>query len=485
MIRSSSTAVLLACLCVCFPPRDSGAASVRDFSAEQLQDSGAASPGDAVVRLWGSGTVSSHSAAVSASESLSGDTLDVLRAEIDARVVAVEEKAVAWRRDIHQHPELGNREFRTAGIVAEHLRGLGMEVRTGVAHTGVVGVLRGGLPGPVVAVRADMDALPVTEMVDLPFASRATGEYMGQKVGVMHACGHDLHTAIGMGTAEVLAGIRDRLPGTVVFIFQPAEEGAPPGEEGGAALMIAEGALEGPRPEAIFGLHVWTAGYTGMLGYRPGGILASSQTLRMVVHGTQTHGAMPWNGVDPIVTASQIVLGLQTIVSRQVDLTTAPAVVTIGMIQGGIRHNIIPDSVVLVGTVRTLDPGMKGEVEERIRRVAQGIASGAGARVEVELTSGIPVTYNDPELTRRMAPTLERVAGREQVREIPPGTAAEDFSFFQQEIPGLYLNLGVVPDTILLEDAAPVHSPWFFADEGALPVGIRTMANLVLDFLGG
>jgi amidohydrolase len=443
MVRPNPAAALLACLCVFLLPMDS-------VSARQAGDA----------------------------------ALDPLRAEIDARVAEVEEKVVAWRRDIHQHPELGNREFRTAGIVAEHLRGLGMEVRTEVAHTGVVGVLRGGLPGPVVAIRADMDALPVTEQVDLPFASRATGEYMGQEVGVMHACGHDLHTAIAMGAAEVLAGMRERLPGTVVFIFQPAEEGAPPGEEGGASLMIAEGALEDPRPEAIFGLHVW-AGPTGMLGYRAGGILASSQTLRIVVHGTQTHGAMPWNGVDPIVTASQIVLGLQTIVSRQVDLTTAPAVVTIGMIQGGMRHNIIPDSVVLVGTVRTLDPGMKVEVEGRIRRIAEGIAASAGARAEVDLAPGVPVTYNDPELTRRMVPTLERVAGRERVREMSAGTAAEDFSFFQQEIPGLYFTLGVIPDSIPLAEAAPVHSPYFFADEAALPVGVRAMANLVLDFLGG
>jgi amidohydrolase len=443
MIRPNPAAALLACLCVFLLPMDS-------VSARQAGDA----------------------------------ALDPLRAEIDARVAEVEGKVVAWRRDIHQHPELGNREFRTAGIVAEHLRSLGMEVRTEVAHTGVVGVLRGGLPGPVVAIRADMDALPVTEQVDLPFASRATGEYMGQEVGVMHACGHDLHTAIAMGAAEVLAGMRERLPGTVVFIFQPAEEGAPPGEEGGASLMIAEEALEDPRPEAIFGLHVW-AGPTGMLGYRAGGILASSQTLRIVVHGTQTHGAMPWNGVDPIVTASQIVLGLQTIVSRQVDLTTAPAVVTIGMIQGGIRHNIIPDSVVLVGTVRTLDPGMKVEVEGRIRRIAEGIAASAGARAEVDLAPGVPVTYNDPELTRRVVPTLERVAGRERVQEMSPGTAAEDFSFFQQEIPGLYFTLGVIPDSIPLAAAAPVHSPYFFADEAALPVGVRAMANLVLDFLGG
>jgi amidohydrolase len=270
----------------------------------------------------------------------------------------------------------------------------------------------------------------------------------------------------------------------VVFIFQPAEEGAPPGEEGGAALMIAEGALENPRPDAIFGLHVWPT-RLGMLGYRAGGAMASSQTLRMVVRGSQTHGAMPWGGVDPIVTASQIVLGLKTIVSRQVDLTTAPVVVTIGSIHGGLRQNIIPDSVVLVGTVRTLDPAMQVDVEKRIRRIAEGIASSAGARVEVDLSRGLPVTYNEPDLTRRMAPTLERVAGREGVREVPPATAAEDFSFFQQEIPGLYFFLGVIPDSIPLEEAAPNHSPYFFADEGALPVGVRAMANLVVDFLGG
>ncbi len=460
MIRSRPLAVLLTCLCVFVSSHSSGAASLRDSGALPLRG------------------------AVMAAGSLGGDTLAALRAEVDSRTREIEDKVAAWRRDFHQHPELGNREFRTSRIIAEHLRDLGLEVRTEVAHTGVVGVLRGGLPGPVVAVRADMDALPVTEMVDLPFASRATGEYMGEEVGVMHACGHDLHMAIAMGAAEVLAGLRERLPGTVVFIFQPAEEGAPPGEEGGAALMIAEGALEDPRPEAIFGLHVWPS-HTGTLGYRAGGAMASSQTLRIVVHGHQSHGAMPWEGVDPIVTASQIVLGLQTVVSRQLDLTTAPAVVTIGSIHGGVRHNIIPDSVVMVGTVRTLDPEMQLEAEERIRRLASGIAAGAGARVEVDLSGGIPVTYNDPELTRRMVPTLERVVGREQLQEASPATAAEDFSFFQQEIPGLYYFLGVIPDSIPLEKAAPLHSPYFFADEAALPVGVRAMANLVVDFLAG
>lgn len=412
------------------------------------------------------------------------DARQALYRELETRVQEVTPKVVAWRRDFHQHPELGNREFRTAEIIARHLRSLGMEVRTGVAHTGVVGVLRGARPGPVVALRADMDALPVTEMLDLPFASRVRTEYQGREVGVMHACGHDLHMAIAMGAAEVLAGIRDRLPGSVVFLFQPAEEGAPEGEEGGAALMIKEGALENPRPEAIFGLHVWP-NRLGTIGYRPGGTMASSQTLRIVVHGRQTHGAMPWGGVDPVVAAAQVVLGLQTIVSRRVDLTVAPAVVTVGVIQGGVRSNIIPDSVVLVGTVRTLDPAHQRQVEAEIRRMAQGIAEAAGARVEVGLSGGYPVTYNDPELTRRMVPTLERVAGKERVVVVPPATAAEDFSFFQQLIPGLYFFLGVIPDTIPLEKAAPNHSPYFYADEGALPVGVRAMANLVVDYLMG
>jgi amidohydrolase len=410
--------------------------------------------------------------------------LEALRAEIDARVVDVTEKVVTWRRDLHEHPELGNREFRTAGIVADHLRSLGMEVQTEVAHTGVVGLLEGGLPGPVVALRADMDALPVTELVDLPFASKATAEFNGRDVGVMHACGHDNHMAILMGAAEVLAGVRDRLPGTVKFIFQPAEEGAPQGEGGGAQMMVQEGVLQDPRPEAIFGLHVMPAP-VGFVGYRPGGAMASPQTLRIVVRGSQTHGAMPWGGVDPIVVASQIVLGLQTIVSRQVDLTTAPAVVTIGQINGGIRNNIIPDSVVMVGTVRTLDMEMQARVGERIRRTARGIAESAGASAEVFLFGGAPVTYNDPDLTRRMAPTLKRVAGPGMAAEVPPVTGSEDFSFYQQEIPGLFFFLGVIPDSIPLERAAPNHSPYFFADEAALPVGVRAMANLVVDYLAG
>jgi amidohydrolase len=408
--------------------------------------------------------------------------LEALRSEIDARTAEVSGKVVDWRRDLHEHPELGNREFRTAGVIAEHLRSLGMEVRTEVAHTGVVGILRGGRPGPVVALRADMDALPVTELVDIPFASRTRTEYNGQEVGVMHACGHDNHMAILMGAAEVLAGMRDRLPGTVKFIFQPAEEGAPAGEEGGADLMIAEDVLEDPRPDAIFGLHVMPFP-TGFIGYRAGGAMASVQSLRITVRGKQTHGAMPWRGVDPIVTAAQIVMGLQTVVSRQADITQAPAVVTIGQINGGVRSNIIPDSVVMVGTVRTLDPEMRERIEEGIHRTAEGIAQSAGATAEVRLTPPGPVTYNDPDLTRRMVATLERVAGPGKAGEVPPITGSEDFAYYQQEVPGLFFFLGVIPDAIPLSEAAPNHSPYFFADEAALPVGVLALANLAVDFL--
>ncbi len=405
-----------------------------------------------------------------------------LRNEIDRITAEIENQVVAWRRDIHQHPELGNREFRTAALVAEHLRKLGMEVQTEVAHTGVVGVLRGGRPGPVVALRADMDALPVTERTDVPFASRVRTEYNGQEVGVMHACGHDVHTAVLLGAAEVLAGMRDQLPGTVKFIFQPAEEGSPEGERGGASLMIEEGALENPRPEVIFGLH--TGGTTvGSIRYRTGGIMASAQTLRIKVMGSQTHGASPWEGVDPIVVASQIVLGLQTIVSRQSDISKAAAVVTIGSIHGGVRSNIIPDSVLMVGTIRTLDPDMQQKIEQRIRRTVDGIASSAGATAEVFISGGLPITYNDPDLTRRMAPTLTRVAANGDAAERTPSTGAEDFSYYQREIPGMFVFLGGVPEGVAPEDAAPHHSPDFFFDEGAIPVGVRALSHLVVDYM--
>lgn len=408
-----------------------------------------------------------------------------LHAELERRAERVLPKVVAWRRDLHQHPELSNREFRTAKLVAEHLTGLGLEVRTGVAHTGVVAVLRGGRPGPVVALRADMDALPVTEQVDLPFRSVARTEYNGQEVGVMHACGHDNHVAILMGVAEVLAGMRRDLPGTVKFIFQPAEEGAPAGEEGGASMMIREGVLEDPRPAAIFGLHVWP-GPVGTVSYRSGPLMAASDWLHIVVRGRQTHGALPWGGVDPVVVASQIVLGLQTVVSRQVDLTHVPAIVTIGMIHGGNRGNIIPDSVVMQGTIRTFDEAMRADIKERVRRTAESIAGAAGATAVVDFGTGNnPVTYNDPALTERMVPTLERVLGRDNVRIGQLSTPAEDFSLYGQVIPGMFFFLGIVPEGQDPDTAPRNHSPLFFADEGALPVGVRAMANLALDYLLG
>lgn len=405
-----------------------------------------------------------------------------LASEIDRAVEAVTPKVVAWRRDIHQHPELGLHETRTAQLVAEHLRSLGLEVRTGVGRTGVVGVLRGARPGPVVALRADMDALPVTEQVDLPFKSTARTEYEGQEVGVMHACGHDMHTAMLMGVAEVLAGLKDRLPGTVVFLFQPNEEGMP-GERQGADLMIADGALANPAPQAIFGLHV-RPDRVGQILYRAGGALAGSDVLHIVVKGRQTHGALPWGGVDPIVIASQIVLGLQTIPSRQIDLTKAPAIVTVGMIQGGNRYNIIPDSVILLGTVRTFDEGMRADIKQRIQRTAEDIARSAGGTARVDFgASGLPVTYNDPALTARMLPTLRRVAGPGNLEESVPWTPAEDFSLYQQKIPGMFFFLGVTPADRDPATAPRNHSPYFYADEAALPVGVKAMANLAVDYL--
>ena len=398
------------------------------------------------------------------------------------RIAQVMPKVVAWRRDIHQHPELGNRETRTATLVADHLRSLGMEVRTGVAHTGVVGVLRGARPGPVVALRADMDALPVTELVNVPFASKVRTMYNGQEVGVMHACGHDNHVAILMGVAEVLAGMRADLAGSVKFIFQPAEEGAPEGEEGGAEMMVAQGALASPAPEVIFGLHVWPD-TVGRLTYRAGGIMAAADYLRIVVHGKQTHGAAPWGGVDPIVTSAQIINALQTIPSRQMDLTAAPSIVTIGMIDGGIRSNIIPDSVVMLGTIRTLDTLHQRDIHARIERTVEKVAESAGATATVTIRRGYPVTSNDPALTARMAPTLVRVARDGKAAVMAPVTGAEDFSFFQQKIPGLYFFLGVTPDGTDPARAPKNHSPHFFADEKALPVGVRALTQLTLDYM--
>jgi len=405
-----------------------------------------------------------------------------LDAEIDRRAALVEGKVVAWRRDIHEHPELSNHEVRTAQIVAEHLRALGLEVRTGVAHNGVVGVLRGGKPGRVVALRADMDALPVTEEVNVPFASKVRATYNGQDVGVMHACGHDAHVAILMGVAELLAGMRRDLPGTVKFIFQPAEEGVPAGESGGAEMMIAEGVLDDPKPTAIFGLHVFPYP-AGEIRYRAGGAMASADGLRIVVRGRQTHGAQPWSGIDPIVVASQIVLGLQTITSRQVDITASPAIVTIGAVHGGVRNNIIPDSVVMTGTIRAFDAAMRRDIWMRVRRTAEGVAQSAGAVAAVTIDSGPPVTYNDPTLTAQMTPTLRRVAGADKVGSAEAKTTAEDFSRYQERIPGLFFFLGITPPGVDPRSAAPNHSPRFFVDEAALPVGVRALAHLAVDYL--
>jgi len=401
---------------------------------------------------------------------------------VDRRAAQIQNKVVAWRRDIHEHPELSNRETRTADLVAQHLRSLGLEVRTGVAHTGVIGVLRGGRPGPVVALRADMDALPVTEEVDVPFASRVRTTYNGQDVGVMHACGHDTHVAMLMGVAEVLAGMRNELPGTVKFIFQPAEEGAPAGERGGAELMIEEGALDDPKPSAIFGLHVFPYP-AGEIRYRPAGAMASSDVLRIVVRGRQTHGAQPWAGIDPIVVASQIVVGLQTITSRQVDITAAPAIVTIGAINGGVRYNIIPDTVVMIGTIRTFDPAMRTDIHQRVRRTAESIAQSAGASALVVIDTVAPVTYNDPALTDWLLPTLRAVAGANHVALGPPITAAEDFSQYQRRVPGVFFFLGITPPGTDPSKAAPNHSPRFYVDEAALPVGVRALAHVAVDYL--
>ncbi len=405
-----------------------------------------------------------------------------LDAEVDRRAAQVQSKVIAWRRDIHAHPELSNRETRTAELVAQHLRTLGIDVQTGVAHTGVVGVLRGGRPGPVVALRADMDALPVTEEVDVPFASKVRATYNGQEVGVMHACGHDAHTAMLMGVAEVLAGMRQELPGTVKFIFQPAEEGQPAGETGGAEEMIVEGALENPKPAAIFGLHVFPYP-TGEIRYRPGATMASADAFRIIVHGRQTHGALPWAGIDPVVIAAQIVLGLQTIASRQIDVTAAPAIVTVGVINGGVRYNIIPDSVVMVGTIRAFDSGVRRDIHDRVRRTAESIAQSGGASATVTIDTGAAVTYNDPGLTEQALPTLRDVAGTSHVALAPPITAAEDFSRYQQRIPGVFFFLGITPPGTDPGKVAPNHSPRFYVDEAALPVGVRALAHLAVDYL--
>jgi amidohydrolase len=415
------------------------------------------------------------------SAAIAQDTSEARRIRDDAH--AIEQKVIAWRRDIHEHPELSNREFRTSEKVADHLRSLGMEVRTGIAHTGVVGVLRGTRDTPVIALRADMDALPVIERVDVPFASKVRTKYDGKDVGVMHACGHDTHVAILMGAAEVLAGTRDELPGTVVFLFQPAEEGAPVGEEGGAGLMVSEGALDHPKVDAVYGLHITQGWSVGEVAFRPMGMMASAQRFDVTVTGRQTHAAQPWAGVDPIVVSSQIVLGLQTIISRQVDSTLAPAVITVGTFNGGVRNNIIPDDVKMSGTIRTFDPNMKDQIAEKMKRTIENIAESGGATAELVIDPGVPVTFNDPKLTEETRPTLENLFGADNIREAPMVTGAEDFSFYQEKVPGFFFFLGARPPDVPQSEAIPNHSPLFYIDEDSLVLGVEAMSELATDYL--
>lgn len=402
--------------------------------------------------------------------------------EIDAAAAKLLPKVIQWRRHLHEHPELSNREFETAKFVAEHLKNLGLEVRTGIAHTGVVGILKGGQPGPVVGLRADMDALPVEERNDLGYRSKAKAEYGGQSVGVMHACGHDTHMAMLMGAAELLAGMKAKVKGTVVFIFQPAEEGPPVGEEGGAPLMIKEGVMDNPKIDAIFGIHINSKTPAGTILYRSGSMMAASDWFEIKVKGRQTHGAYPWQGADPIVASAQIINGIQTIVSRRSDLTKAPVVITIGRINGGVRENIIPEQVVLGGTIRTLDPDMHKDVHIKLRETVTKIAESQGVTAEVAIETKTMVTYNTPELVEKMLPSLERAAGKEKVIASDWVMGAEDFSFFREKAPAFFFWLGGMAPGTDPKDAAPHHTPDFKIDDSRLDVGVKAFANLVFDF---
>lgn len=406
-----------------------------------------------------------------------------LKAQVDQKALLIESKAISWRQHLHEYPELSNREFKTAAYIEAHLRKLGLEVKTNIAHTGVVGILRGGLPGPVVALRADMDALPVKERVDLPFASKAKGEYLGEEVDVMHACGHDAHMAILMGAAEILTSLKTSIPGTIVFIFQPAEEQAPPGEEGGAELMIKEGILDDPKVEVIFGLHMSSNLEINKIRYKPGGIMAAVNTMSIKVKGKQSHGSAPWTGIDPIVTSAQIIMGLQTIVSRQMDISKEPVVITIGKIEGGVRSNIIPEEVNMLGTIRTLDTAMQRIILKKIRHTVTNIAESMDATVEINIDNGYPITFNNLELTRKMIPTLYEAAGEENVIVGKPIMGAEDFSFYAQEIPGLFFFLGGMPVGMNSAEASRHHTPDFYIEDKSLLLGMRALSYLALDYM--
>jgi amidohydrolase len=407
------------------------------------------------------------------------------QADISANADKIEQKVIDWRHDFHQNPELGNRETRTSSIVAKHLQSLGMEVKSGIAVTGVVGVLKGDKPGPVIALRADMDALPVTEKTDVPFASKVKTTYNGMETGVMHACGHDAHVAILMGVAEILSGMKKELKGTVVFIFQPAEEGAPKGEEGGAELMVKEGVLDNPKADVIFGLHMDALLEVGKISYHPAGTMASAGDLKITVNGKPSHGASPWNSVDPIVVSAQIINSLQTIVSRNLNLTENPSVVTIGAIHGGNRSNIISEHVEMLGTVRTFSDSDKELVYSRVKQIAEKTAEAAGASAVVELpySADYPVTFNNVALTTAMLKSLQKSAGAENVVLVPPKTGAEDFSFYAQKIPGLFFFIGGSPKGKDPKTSSPHHTATFFLDDNAFKTGVKAFCNLVFDYM--
>ncbi|MGI9552399.1 MAG: amidohydrolase [Aurantibacter sp.] len=394
---------------------------------------------------------------------------------------AIESKVVDWRREIHQNPELGNREFKTAEKIAKHLKSLGIEVQTGVAHTGVVGILKGNSPGKVVALRADIDALPVTERNDLPFKSTVTSEFLGEKVGVMHACGHDTHTAILMGVAEVLSKNKDKIKGTIKFIFQPSEEGPPPGEEGGALLMVKEGVMQNPKVDAIFGLHINSQTPVGVIRYKSGGAMAAAQSFTIKVKGKQSHGSQPWSGVDPILISAKIIDGLQTIISRETKLTEEAAVITVGKIKSGVRFNIIPESAEMIGTIRTLDYEMKDKLNKRMVEMVADIAKAYGGEATCEIKDATDITYNEPALVEQMLPTIQRVAGAKNVQTQKAITGAEDFSYFQREAPGFFFFLGgMTPGTT---ESFPHHTPDFFIDDSGLILGVKALTEMSLDYL--
>lgn len=406
-----------------------------------------------------------------------------LSAKINAAADKIEPKTIAWRRDLHEHPELGNSETRTARIIAAHLRSLGIEVIEGVGKTGVVGVLKGGKPGPCIGLRADMDGLPVVERTGLPFASKERSTYNGQSVGVMHACGHDTHVSILMGVAEILAGMKKDLAGTVKFVFQPAEEGPPEGEEGGAPLMIKDGVLENPHVDVMFGLHINSQTEVGKIKYRTGGIMAASDWFKINVKGKQTHGSQPWAGIDPVVVSAQIINGLQTIVSRQTELTKNPAVVSVSVINGGVRSNIIPEDVTMLGTIRTLDTGMQRLIHEKIALTASKIAEASGATAETSIDKKTLVTYNDPALTKKMIPSFIKAAGEENVIETEAVTGAEDFSFFAEKVPSIFFFIGGMEKGKDPKTAFPHHTPDFVLDESGMKTGVKAFCHLVLDYM--